>query len=107
MSRKIKADASEKTSAIHCAPETSTRVAREPVQQATPAHDFKKALSATPQSLAPADILALQRAAGNEVVQRVLGGALDESEREANRTGMPDRLKAGIESLSGMSMGGV
>jgi hypothetical protein len=44
--------------------------------------------------------MSLQRTRGNRVVQRMAMQA----KREPNRTGMPDRLKAGIESLSGIDV---
>ena len=47
--------------------------------------------------------LALQRTRGNRFVQRMAAQA----KREPNRTGMPDALKAGIESLSGIDMSDV
>ena len=63
-----------------------------------------------PAGLRPADVLSLQRTVGNRVVQRILRSRIDEerplrahsiSRRE---TGLPDNLKAGIESLSGLSL---
>ena len=47
--------------------------------------------------------LSLQRSRGNRFVQ----GMAEQAKREPNRTGMPDRLKAGIESLSGIDMSDV
>ncbi len=67
-------------------------------------------------SLAARDILQLQRTIGNRAVGRILAGTRDglnsqnqsaqrqvEPDKE-NQTGLPDKLKAGIESLSGMAM---
>ena len=66
-----------------------------------------RAVNAPARMLAPVDILALQRAAGNRVVQRMLGSLLSSPEiiqRKENKTGLPDNLKSGIENLSGISM---
>jgi len=85
-----------------------------------------------PAALRPADILTLQRTVGNRVVQRMLSnqhlslsslpstsapaiqrkfeeeerlqGRSEISARSQNRTGLPDRLKTGIENLSGLSL---
>src|SRR4051794_31778202 len=107
MSRKSKTHERENASAVRRTPETSVQARREPLRQATPAKDSTQALNAPLQALAPTDILALQRTVGNDVVQRVLAGALGKSERKEKRTGLPDNLKAGIEALSGISMGDV
>lgn len=71
-----------------------------------------------PAALRPADILALQRTVGNRVVQRMLSSAkviqrleedrlLEKPSLGRRETGLPDNLKAGIESLSGISLDGV
>jgi hypothetical protein len=88
------------------------------------------ALAKRTVALKPVDILALQRSAGNRAVQRMLNHQsktsqpsafasviqrqteedepvqrkLESKRRAANRTGLPDRLKAGVESLSGLSL---
>lgn len=53
-------------------------------------------------------LLQLQRQYGNHYVQRVVShageGSLGAPEQKANQTGLPDRLKAGIENLSGLSL---
>ncbi len=54
-----------------------------------------------PQSLRSADILRLQQTLGNRAVAQLLSQSAD------NRTGMPDQLKAGIETLSGVSLDNV
>ena len=53
--------------------------------------------------------LSLQRTRGNRFVQRMAVAAQVpvQAKREPNRTGMPDGLKAGIESLSGIDMSDV
>ena len=56
-----------------------------------------------PRALTSADVRQLQRTIGNAAVGRQLARA----EPRPNRTRMPDGLKAGIESLSGMSMDGI
>lgn len=77
----------------------------------------------SPATLTPADVLALQRTVGNQAVQRLLGersqtqtpvvgerlatGAVVQLSPEGarpNRSGLPDGLKAGVESLSGLAM---
>ena len=56
--------------------------------------------SADPRSLARSDATALQRTIGNAAVRQLATRA---APRE-NNTGLPDRLKAGVESLSGLAM---
>ena len=56
--------------------------------------------TAAPQALRPAELMALQRNIGNQAVNALL-------DRPTPGTGLPDKLKVGIESLSGMSMDGV
>jgi hypothetical protein len=51
-----------------------------------------------PQSLRTADILRLQQTLGNRAVAQML------SQSAENPTGLPDQLKAGIETLSGLSL---
>jgi hypothetical protein len=98
-----------------------------------PALLLKRAASASAASLRPADIFTLQRAIGNRAVGRFLANQpnavspqssnpsnaiqrkteeveplqakLETDRRGENRTGLPDKLKAGIERLSGMMMG--
>ena len=53
-----------------------------------------------PRGLSARDVIALQRSAGNAAVARLLTAATP----RANRTGLPDRLKAGVEHLSGLAM---
>jgi len=90
------------------------------------------ATSAHPSALKPAEVLTLQGTIGNRAVQRMLSShahslsrpsaapanaiqrqteeeelpheKFDAPPRIENRTGMPDGLKSGIESLSGISM---
>lgn len=71
-------------------------------------------MAASPASLTRADLGALHGTLGNRVVQRMLSGAAQRrtgaarsggSSRAAR--GLPEDLKTGIESLSGLSMDGV
>src|ERR1700755_402140 len=131
MSRKSKTHEHENASAVRRTPETSAQARREPLRQATPIKDFTQALTATPQTLAPTDILSLQRSVGTRAVQRLLSqqmsALLPRSETPANaiqrkieseeererlktiesketRTSLPDGLKAGLEKLSGIAL---
>ena len=72
-------------------------------------------LQRNPAALRPADILALQRTVGNRVVQRMLSSAKVIQRIEEDKppeghslgrreTGLPNNLKAGVESLSGYSL---
>jgi len=102
---------------------------------ADPVMPLRRATSAHPSALRPGDILALQRTIGNHAVQRMLSSrahslshpsatAANAIQRQTeeeeplqgkfqaapgieNRTGLPDGLKSGIESLSGMSLDNV
>ena len=48
------------------------------------------------------DILTLQRSVGNQAVQQLFKSEV--LQKKDNKTGLPDKLKSGIESLSGHSM---
>ncbi len=100
-----------------------------------PVTALQLATSAHPSALRPADILSLQRTIGNRAVQRMVSShahslsrpsatqenaiqrqteeeelrqeKFDAAPGRENRTGMPDALKSGIESLSGISMDNV
>ncbi|HEU4324721.1 MAG TPA: DUF4157 domain-containing protein [Roseiflexaceae bacterium] len=69
----------------------------------------------TPASpLRPADLLALQRAVGNQAVARMLTGPrgrparpTSAPARETGQSGLPDQLRANVEALSGLPMGDV
>ena len=56
--------------------------------------------AADPRSLSRADAVQLQRTIGNAAVAQLLTKA---TPRE-NKTGLPDRLKIGVENLSGLAM---
>ncbi len=55
---------------------------------------------ADPRSLGNAEVAQLQRTIGNAAVAQLLSRAAP----RANQTGLPDRLKAGIETFSGLAM---
>lgn len=69
---------------------------------------------ADPRSLTRAGAIQLQRTMGNRAVGRLVNsgrkinprgaGQRPDEQGKENTTGLPDRLKAGIESLSGMAM---
>jgi hypothetical protein len=71
--------------------------AADPARSLAPFAILQRAAQA-PQSLRPADILRLQQTLGNQVVLRLLRHSAP------NRTGLPDKLRAGIETLSGVSL---
>lgn len=61
-----------------------------------------------PHSLSPGSIFQLQGAAGNRMVGQLLGQTTNSPPiQNKNKTGLPDRLKAGVESLSGISLNDV
>ncbi len=77
----------------------------EPEQRQHPANVLQR----NPAALRPADILALQRTVGNRVVQRMLHRTEEDKPIKGHslsrrETGLPDNLKSGVESLSGISM---
>jgi hypothetical protein len=72
MSRKTKTPASEKASAIRRATPAKVQGATHKLaRQVSPAHLLQQAFNA-PETLAPADILALQRTAGNRAVGQII-----------------------------------
>lgn len=57
--------------------------------------------------LAPTDVMQLQSSIGNRATRQFLAGASPGKppiQRRENKTGLPDGLKAGVESISGMSL---
>jgi hypothetical protein len=84
MSRKIKTHASEKTSAVRRAPEPSARSRHERAQQTTPSQAFERALNGPRSTLAPTDILALQRAVGNRAVRQLLCARLNQPDSSSS-----------------------
>ncbi len=59
----------------------------------------------SPGAITGNDAKTLQRMVGNGAVCSLLKGAdKDDGQKRENITGMPDNLKAGVESLSGMDM---
>jgi hypothetical protein len=114
-------------------PEPAFRHQEEPGHDAPSIGLLERVAAKAPAALRPADVLTLQRSVGNRAVRRLLSHqdyslsnlpstsrntiqrSIEEEEaplrerapatsRPANRTGLPDRLKTGVESLSGLSM---
>ena len=132
MAHKDKAHEQDKVSAVRRAPRKKAQAANEHQRLLNPARVLERAASAPPSALAPADIRALHRAVGNRAVGRLLGhqpraappqpstgaramqrktkdegaprGRSQVGEGRDNRTGLPDALKAGVESLSGFAL---
>ena len=77
-----------------------------PVQAVAPQVAYRR-VQLNRNGLRPADLLALQRTVGNRAVQRMMAAIPDAATRRPNQTGLPDGLKSGVETLSGMSMDGV
>ncbi|HID99631.1 MAG TPA: DUF4157 domain-containing protein [Thiotrichaceae bacterium] len=59
-----------------------------------------------PNSLTQSDIIQLQRTIGNQAVVQLLAEPTQSPPvpKSENKTGLPDKLKTGIENLSGLSM---
>ncbi|WP_223829343.1 eCIS core domain-containing protein [Paenibacillus arenilitoris] len=58
-----------------------------------------------PHTLGSDSIMQLQRGAGNRALGQLINGPAERQPiQKKNETGMPDRLKSGIESLSGLSL---
>jgi Domain of unknown function (DUF4157) len=74
--------------------EVSTATGRPPLSSV-----IRRAAS-VPLALTRADAIQLQRTLGNAAVGRLLADGAP----RANKTGLPDRLKAGVENLTGLSM---
>ena len=81
-------------------------------QQNGPAQSSSKPTSAKPvysgfgasaYPLTPAGVLQLQRAAGNQAVNQLLANSV----QRRSKNELPDRLKSGVEDLSGISMDNV
>lgn len=70
-------------------------------QPASPQQALQRAVAGSLSELAPASLRALQRTVGNRAVQALAKSATPAAR---NATGLPDGLKAGIESLSGLAM---
>src|SRR3954467_14986432 len=76
-----------------------------PVTASAPARTGSMRPAPAPQAARPAPMHDISRVSIADAAQRKPapgGGA--ESYRSPNRTGLPDRLKAGVEAMSGMSM---
>lgn len=84
-----------------------TQITRE--QLSRPAHVLQRTTAKLRAALRPADILVLQQTVGNRVVQRMLQRTDEDKPLKGHslgrrETGLPDGLKSGVESLSGISM---
>lgn len=126
MASKERAPSNDKALSAHQGVRPEAQSAEMQDQQMVPASSAQKATMA-PHLLLPHDMLQLQRALGNRAVSRLLGKAklpttpLDTPvlqrtsaaqlqgddptvAQQANETGMPDSLKSGIETLSGIGL---
>lgn len=74
-------------------------------QQPHPAIVNQKARLA-PSLLTPREVLQLQRTVGNQAASRLLAQAAQHQpmQKKENDTGLPDNLRDGVETLSGLSM---
>ena|SRR5436305_3272842 len=99
-------------SALHLAPNAKPVqvIQREPVA----GQAYQRVLGG-PRSFSPADLRSLQLTIGNQAVQRLLTGQRrteatpfqrisEPTQNQGNTTSLPDTLKTGIETLSGLSM---
>ena len=61
-----------------------------------------------PSSLTKTDVIVLQRTLGNQAVgrfiQEIKGKENETIQKKENKTGLPDRLKEGLEVLSGQAL---
>lgn len=87
----------------------------ERAQQTAPstssAAQLQSALSAPNESLTPAHILQMQKTIGNRAVSQLMSARMQAAQapiqKKENNTGMPDQLKSGLESSSGMDLSDV
>lgn len=86
--------------------ELARRAAPDPSAQASaehiPASLQRAADGASPP--AAADLPTLQRLAGNRAVGHLVSGGASGKPERSHDTGLPDGLKAGVESLSGVAL---
>lgn len=75
-------------------------------QQQTHPDTLIRRANLSPSSLTSGNVLQLQRTIGNRAVRRLLDQTAQRqpTQTKENDTGLPDNLKSGIESLSGMPM---
>ncbi|MFL6337406.1 MAG: DUF4157 domain-containing protein [Pyrinomonadaceae bacterium] len=132
MAPRDKAHEQDQVSAARRATRQKAQTSNKQQRPLHPALALKRAASEPPAALGPAEIRALHRTVGNRAVGRVLGhqpqttppqpsapagaiqrkaedeetlqGKVQTGERRENRTGLPDRLKSGVENLSGISL---
>lgn len=129
MSSKEQAASVDKVAVRQQSPPVKAANVKTPEQHIHPAALLRRA-SLAPRSQTPRDVLQLQRAYGNQAIGRFLAtmtqGTTLQLKRETsalqlasrasdaatttanpsqeNKTGLPDKLKSGIESLSGVSL---
>ena len=118
MVQKQKTHDVERSSVVQRKSKQTGRAQNQREQVTHPANVLRPTAAIAPATLRPADILTLQRTVGNRVVQRMLHSAnviqrteeidpLKGHSLSRRSSGLPDNLKPGIESLSGMGMGAV
>lgn len=85
-------------------------VVPEPMPQARSGALSTRQVPLSPQQLSPGQVLQLQRAIGNRAVGRLIARNAEQSlQRKSlpepeNKTGLPDHLRSGVESLSGLAL---
>ena len=95
-----------KTGAKRRPPKPANNHSDELARRETGAATLMQRVLLGPASLAPRDVLQLQRTIGNKAVGKFLTQTAQSQPplRATNQTGLPDNLKAGVENLSGLSM---
>jgi hypothetical protein len=71
------------------------------IQQPTNVNHIIQMAAVNPGMLTAKDIIQMQKICGNKAVNQLLNS---QSPQRINNTGMPDDLKTGIESLSGIAL---
>jgi hypothetical protein len=70
-----------------------------------------RALSTPNESLTPSHILQMQKTIGNRAVSQLMSARMQTAQapiqKQANKTGMPDQLKSGLEGSSGFDLSDV
>jgi len=103
MSSKEQTSKTDKASSTQRSPNSASK---SPARQQSRLASIIQRAELDPSTLTQADIIQLQRTIGNQAVAQLLA---DETQtppiqKTANKTGLPDKLKVGIENLSGLSM---
>ena len=107
MAQKHKTHDVERIGVVQRQPTQSMHAQSERGHVSPPANVLQRTAGIPTAALRPPDILALQRTVGNRAVQRMLVQRVEEEDPRRRGTGLPDNLKSGVESLSGMAMDGV